>query len=254
MVFRRFMATLRETKPKIMSKKVLIVAANPATHPALHYPVGFWASEVFHPIEVFTRNSIAFTICSPEGGEVRMDPMSNPNDESGYSAWDTLSKKYIDDASFMKQFLNTAAINAVKTEEYDAIMVAGGQSPMFTFENATGLHSVFSDFYTSGKVAAALCHGVAVLNYAKDAKGAFLIKGKQATGFTNEEEEQANAAVNAKIMPWHIEDELNKKGARFKKAAPWTSFTVVDENLITGQQNMSGEETARRITERLQAL
>ncbi|GAA4281659.1 type 1 glutamine amidotransferase domain-containing protein [Gaetbulibacter aestuarii] len=234
-----------------MKKNVLIVVANPSEHPTLHYPVGFWASELFHPISVFNNSDIDWDIASPAGGQVIMDPMSNPNDSSQYSAWDALSKKFVDDAVFMKQLENTKSLDAINPDDYDAIMVAGGQSPMFTFEGAKNLHKLFLSFYESGKVAAALCHGVAVLNFITDASGQFLVANKQITGFTNAEEDQANAAVNAVVMPWRIEDELIKKGAIFKKSEAWKPFAIVDGNLITGQQNMSGEITAQKIVEQL---
>lgn len=236
-----------------MKKNVLIVVANPSTHPTLQYPVGFWASELFHPVEVFNQNDIEWQIVSPDGGKVMMDPLSNPNDESKYSEWDVLSKKYVDNPSFMQLLESTKAVSEVSVDQFDAIMVAGGQSPMFTFKEATELQKTFLDFYQKGKIAAALCHGVAVLNFIKNSDGSFLVAGKEVTGFTNEEEDQANAAVNAEVMPWRIEDELVKKGAAFKKSGAWQPFAIADGNLITGQQNMSGEATAKKIVELLSA-
>ncbi|MDC8004066.1 type 1 glutamine amidotransferase domain-containing protein [Aureisphaera galaxeae] len=235
-----------------MKKKVLIVVANPSIHPTLNYPVGFWASELFHPITVFQKEGISYDIVSPEGGKVILDPMSDPNDESGYSAWDQVSKQFIDEG-FMTTLESTTSISDINEADYDAIMVAGGQSPMFTFEDATQLHKTFETFYNQGKVASALCHGVSVLNYVKDSEGNDLATGKTVTGFTNEEEDAANAAVGTEVMPWRIEDALLAKNANFKKAEAWHPFAVADGNLVTGQQNMSGEVTAQKIVELLNA-
>ena len=66
---------------------------------------------------------------------------------------------------------------------FDAIVVAGGQAPMFTFDKATVLHARFAAFYEAGKIAAALCHGVAILRYAKLSNGQPLVRGKTVTGF-----------------------------------------------------------------------
>ncbi len=52
------------------------------------------------------------------------------------------------------------------SRKFDAIVVAGGQAPMFTFERRHELHKKFVEFYEAGKIAAALCHGVAILRYA----------------------------------------------------------------------------------------
>ena len=47
-----------------------------------------------------------------------------------------------------------------------------------------------------------------------------------------------------RIMPWRIEDELKKIGANYIQAGLWKGFAIRDGNLITGQQNFSGSETA----------
>lgn len=235
-----------------MKKKVLIVVANPSTHPTLDYPVGFWASELFHPIEVFDANDIEWQIASPDGGKVIMDPMSNPNDESQYSAWDVLSKKYVDDSKYMTLLEDTPSVSDLDVEDFDAIMVAGGQSPMFTYDTKKDLQESFLNFYKKGKIAAALCHGTAILNYIKQENGEYFVKDKKVTGFANAEEDQADAAMKTQVMPWRIEDELTKKGANFETAEAWQPYAISDGNLITGQQNMSGEVTAKLIVEKLQ--
>ena len=136
---------------------------------------------------------------------------------------------------------------------FDALVVAGGQAPMFTFDKATALHRKFVEFYEAGKVVAALCHGVAVLRYARLSNGAYLAAGKTVTGFANVEEDFADNAVRGMgllprdkhVMPWRIEDEMKRLGANYIQAGLWRSFAVRDGNLVMGQQNFSGAETAR---------
>jgi putative intracellular protease/amidase len=143
--------------------------------------------------------------------------------------------------------------------QFDAIIVAGGQAPMFTFEQATALHRKFVEFYEAGKIACALCHGVAILKYARLSNGEFLAKGKTVTGFANVEEDFADNAVwsygmlprDQHIMPWRIEDALKELGANYVQAGCWRGFAVRDGNLITGQQNFSGSETARLVIQAL---
>jgi len=79
-----------------------------------------------------------------------------------------------------------------------------------------------------------------------------LAKGKTVTGFANTEEDFADEAVwsmnlvpkDKHIMPWRIEDEVRKIGANYVQAGLWKGFAIRDGNLITGQQNFSGSETA----------
>jgi len=130
---------------------------------------------------------------------------------------------------------------------------------MFTFEKAIPLQRKFVEFHEAGKLAAALCHGVAILRYAKLASGEYLAKGKTVTGFANAEEDFADGAVwsmgllpkDKHVMPWRIEDELKKIGANYLQSGAWKGFAVRDGNLVTGQQNFSGAETARLVIETL---
>ena len=49
------------------------------------------------------------------------------------------------------------------------------------------------------------------------------------------------------VMPWRIEDELKKIDAIYVQAGLWAWFAIRDGNLITGQQNFSGSETAKAV-------
>ncbi|MEQ8927230.1 MAG: type 1 glutamine amidotransferase domain-containing protein [Fulvivirga sp.] len=235
-----------------MTKNILIIAANPTVSSTTGWPVGFWASEVTHPFHVFTSRGYKVEIASPKGGNLEMDAMSNPFDDSKYSDWDELSKKVLQDKAFKKLLTNTPSISEVNPDDYDAIIVAGGQAPMFNFESEITLHDFFSQFYESGKITSALCHGTAILRYAKHSNGYFIVEGKNVTGFTNGEEDDADQAAGTKVMPWRIEDELKKIGAQFVKSDNWKPNVVVDGNLVTGQQNMSGEELAKTIVKLLE--
>jgi putative intracellular protease/amidase len=143
-------------------------------------------------------------------------------------------------------------VSEIDIKRFDALLVAGGQAPMVTFEKAATLQRIFVDFYEAGKITAALCHGTAILRYAKLSDGQLLVKGKTVTGFANVEEDYADEAVwglgalpkGKHLMPWRIEDELRALGANYVQAGLWRGFAVRDGNLITGQQNFSGGETA----------
>ncbi|HBL25507.1 MAG TPA: type 1 glutamine amidotransferase domain-containing protein, partial [Acidobacteria bacterium] len=121
------------------------------------------------------------------------------------------------------------------------------------------LHRTFAAFFEAGKIACALCHGVAVLRYARLSNGELLAKGKTVTGFANVEEDFADEAVwgmgllprDRHVMPWRIEDELRRLGANYVQAGRWRGFAVRDGNLVTGQQNFSGGETARLLIQAL---
>lgn len=240
-------------------KRVAIVIANPATSTTTGWPVGFWWSELTHPYLAFADAGYEVAIFSPEGGRCTADGMSDPRDASGYSASDLVSMGFIATAKLAALVETTRPVSEIDVAQFDAIVVAGGQAPMFSFDKATALHAKFAEFYEAGKVASALCHGVAVLRYARLSNGELLAKGKTVTGFANVEEDFADRAVwemkllprDTHLMPWRIEDELGRLGANFTHAGLWRSFAIRDGNLITGQQNFSGGETAALVIEAL---
>lgn len=233
------------------SNSVLIVVANPGISTTLGWPVGFWASELIHPYDTLTKAGLQITIASPKGGKVELDGYSDPRDDSGYSKDDTLSLAYLYKPDFVKLLENTPQVSALNAVDFDAIIVAGGQSPMFSFRTEAPLQKLFMDFYNAGKPSAALCHGTCLLLELKNQDGSSLIRGMKMTGFANSEEDFADEVVGRKVMPFRIEDEARKLGAEFVSAPAFQPFAVRDGNLITGQQQHSGYEVARLVLESL---
>jgi putative intracellular protease/amidase len=230
-----------------MSRHILLIVANPSVSTTLGGSVGFWASELIHPYDEFTKAGCQVTIASPNGGKVEFDGLSDPRDASGYSKDDTLSLQYINQSEFMGLLENTPAIADLDLSNFDAIVVCGGQSPMFSFRQNSTLIKLFSDFYATGKPTAALCHGTCVLLEAKLSNGTYLIQGKTITGFANSEEDYADRVVGQKVMPFRIEDEAKKLGANFVTKEAFAPHAIRDGNLITGQQQNSGTETAKLV-------
>jgi putative intracellular protease/amidase len=217
--------------------------------------VGFWWSELTHPYYAFTEAGYEVEVFSPDGGACQADAMSDPRDASGYSATDLISMGFIATPALASLVESTRPVGDIDIRRFDAIVVAGGQAPMFTFARAEGLQRKFVEFYEAGKVAAALCHGVAILKFARLSNGELMAKGKTVTGFANVEEDFADNAVwsmgllprDRHVMPWRIEDSLREAGANFIQAGAWRGFAYRDGNLITGQQNFSGAETAHLV-------
>ena len=232
-------------------KRVLMVVANPSVATTTGWPVGFWASELTHAWLEFIEAGYEVDIASPNGGKVELDALSDPRDASGYSAHDLISLGFIHTPNLMALLDATKNLDEVNSRDYDAIVVAGGQSPMFTFPSQTRLHNLMAEFYESEKVTAALCHGTCALLYVKLSDGKPLIAGKTMTGFANSEEDFADSLVGQKLMPFRIEDEAKKLGANFISGGMFKEFAVRDGRLITGQQQYSGAATAKLVIQAL---
>jgi putative intracellular protease/amidase len=238
-------------------KRVAIVISNSAISTTTGWPVGFWWSELSHPYFAFAEAGFEIEIFSPEGGKCEPDAMSDPRDPSKYSSTDLISLGFISSPDHAPLIEKTAKVSDLIVSAFDAIVVAGGQGPMFTYEKSVDLQKKFVEFYEAGKVASCLCHGSSILRFAKLSNGEYLCKGKTVTGFANVEEDFADQAVwdygllsrDKHVMPWRIEDELKSLGANYIQAGLWKSFAVRDGNLVTGQQNFSGAETAKLVIE-----
>lgn len=237
-----------------MTKHILMLVSNPATSPVTGWPIGFWWAELSHAYDVFRNAGHKATIASPDGGEILADGYSDPDDESGYSADDTVSRAFKQDPEKMALLHDTPALADLDQGTFDAIFVVGGQGPMVTMIDDARTHKAVARFYEAGKVTAAVCHGTCVLLKTTLSNGDLLVKGKRWTGFANSEEEYAEQAVGMNIQPFWIETEARKLAdTKFEVAGPLEEFAIQDGLLITGQQQVSAAAAARKVNAALAA-
>lgn len=233
--------------------KILMIASNPAVSKQTGWPIGAWYAEVAHPYWSFTEAGYAVDIASPDGGELKFDSFSDPEDPSQYAAFDYVSLGFKKDPAKQALIKNTLKLSTVNANDYKAVFVCGGQGPMYTFVDNAELQKFFVDFYLTGKPAAAICHGTVILLKTKLPNGKFLVEGKKWTGFASAEEQYADNYVGMKIQPFRIEDEARKMpNSKFEVAAPFSAFAVQDGNLITGQQQNSGAAAAELVIAELE--
>lgn len=238
--------------PYARAKRILMIVANPAISPVTGWEVGFWAAELAHPWMEFTRAGYSVRLASPDGGRVAVDGYSDPRDPDGFSTHDVISLGFLTAPKFAALLENTPSLQELEVEDFDAVFVCGGQSPMITFRDNERLETFVVQAYEAGKVLALLCHGTCVLLRARLTDGRLLVEGKTWTGFANSEEEFAEKAVGRTIHPFRIETEARKiSGTNFITHNAFVPFAVRDGRLITGQQVDSGTETARLVIEAL---
>jgi putative intracellular protease/amidase len=232
-------------------RRVLLVVANPAVSTNNGWPVGFWAAELTHPYYELTERGVEVTIASPGGGKVEFDALSDPRDESRWSSEDLISMGFIHTPELMALLDNTPKLADLGWADYDALLVCGGQSPMFTFPDNRDLQHAVRTFYEAEKITGAFCHGVSALVNVRLSDGSYLVAGKTVTGFSNIEEDFGNTAAGVEIMPWRLEDTLRERGAHYIHGGLFKPFAVRDGRLITGQQQYSARLVAQRVIDML---
>lgn len=234
------------------SGRILLVASNSVNHPIAGFPLGVWGEEIAHSWLAFEAAGLGVDLASPRGGEVVIDAYSDPRNPNGGAQNDTITKTFLDRADLVSNLLKSAAVKDVSAKDYDAILLLGGLGPVITFRDNPDLQALFLSFHDSGKIAAALCHGTALLLDLHGADGRPFIAGRQVTGFTEAEEDVIDKNIGIpNFNPYRIDVEARKRGADFRSGPPYQPFVVTDGNLITGQQQQSTELIAKTIIEKL---
>ena len=235
---------LRPDKPK----RVLIVASNPAVSGQTGWPIGFWWSELTHPYWELTEHGYEVDVASPQGGDLKADPWSDPRDQSRYSADDLISLGFINSPEHAKLIESSKPLGDLDLSGYDAVLFIGGQAPMYTFYEDADLQRALAGVYESGRVAAVICHATCMLLRTRLSDGSLLVDGRTWTGFANSEERFADEYVGQRIQPFWIEDEARRlENTNFIVNGRFKPHAVRDANLITGQQQYSGTAAARLI-------
>lgn len=221
------------------TKNILMVLTSHAALGDTGEKTGFWVEEFAAPYYAFIDAGVSVTLASPAGGQPPIDPKSEMADFQTAS-----TQRYDADSQVQKRMANTAKLDTVNATDYDAVFYPGGHGPLWDLTNNTVSISLIENFIVANKPVAAVCHASAAFLNVKDSAGEFLVKGKAVTGFTNSEE----AAVQlTDVVPFLLEDELLKRGAKYQKVADWSAFAIQDGLLISGQNPASSELAAEKL-------
>ena len=232
-------------------RRILSIVSN--TTQLKGIPVGFFAEEMTRAFLMFTEAGHQVDLASPKGGEVMYDTHSDPRTPGGAYADDLISLGFAHHARFGAMLKQSMPISAVRVHDYDAVWVAGGGGPLLTFKDDVALHKLIAGFYDAGKIVALICHGSSLLLWTRLSNGRLLADGKQWTGFTDEEEEEVNAAFGMTLNEYTIQSEaVRMPGTRFLCRGANEPFAVRDGRLITGQQQYSSAITAELVLEALE--
>ncbi len=199
---------------------------------------GLWLEEFAAPYYVFKDAGVDVRLASPKGGQPPIDPKS---DLAGNQT--SAMKRFKGDEEAQKVFAHTEMLADMRAEDFDTVFYSGGHGPMWDLAESPDSIALLEAFYNAGKFIALVCHAPGVLRHVMF-EGKPLVKNKRVTGFTNSEEEEVKLT---KVVPFLVEDELIRLGARFEKAPNWQSFVVVDGHLITGQNPASSTAAAQAL-------
>ncbi|KAH8834764.1 class I glutamine amidotransferase-like protein [Flagelloscypha sp. PMI_526] len=223
-----------------MAPSVLFVLTSADTT-LLGKKTGWFLPEAAHPYYVLAPHT-SIDFAAPKGPNPPVDPTSVEMFKD-----DDESVKFLQDPIVKEKLENTKTLSEVKSSDYDAIFYVGGHGPVIDLASLPENAKLASEFFQSGKIVSAVCHGPAALVGAIDSSGQSIFKGKTFTGFSNVEDEQFQEDI-----PFLLEDKITTLGGSYAKADPWQAKVVVDGSLITGQNPASAVGVGEAILKALQ--
>lgn len=222
--------------------KVLAVLSGGYTDEENNYVTGWWAEELFAPVNELEKEGHSVGLASLLGGKPVVDPIS-------------LSKDYDPEGKYKKMYDSgiadkTTPLVDVKASDYDAIFIVGGHGAMFDLAHSDELHNMINIVYELGGIVSAVCHGPAPLIYTKTKDGQPLLQGLDVTGYPNDQEPDEVKG----LLPFSLEDELGRIG-NYSKNEDEDQFVVWgNERILTGRDPHSsqlfGRELAKALTRR----
>lgn len=222
-----------------MKEKILFVVTSHSELGDTGRKTGYWLSEVTHPWSVLGKE-FDIEVVTPHGGRPPVD---------GFDLSDEINRSFWDDPNWQDIMSATKTPDQVNPEEYRAVFYAGGHGAMWDFPDNERLAQIASRIYQNGGYVAAVCHGPAGLLNIKLDDGKNLIDGKHLDSFTNEEE-QLNGTFD--VVPFHLQSQLEDRGAVYDTMKPWSDHVVVDGRLVTGQNPQSALSLGKTLLALLQ--
>ena len=203
---------------------------------------GYELTELSRPYYVFQANGFDVDVASPLGGEPPVVIDTDDMKEFDYA--------FLNDELAQEKVTKSIALKDVNPDAYDAIFFVGGKGAMFDFPENKHIQSIVKNYYESGKVVGAVCHGPAALVNVTLDNGQPLLSNKTVSSFTNKEELLLIPEARD-IFPFLLQSKLEEKGAQFSEGSIYLNKVSRDGNLITGQNPWSTWEVAEAMIEQL---
>ncbi len=191
---------------------------------------GYELTELSRAYYVFKANGFDVDIASPLGGKPQVVIDDDDMGEFDFA--------FLNDSVAQYKTSYTIAMIDVIEEDYQAVFFVGGKGAMFDFPDNKAIQSIVRNYYQTGKVIGAVCHGPAALVNVILDNGRPLIENKKVSGFTNKEELLLIPDAKS-IFPFLLQDKLTAQGAQFNEGAMYLENMSHDKNLLTGQNPWS---------------
>lgn len=205
---------------------------------------GVYASEMTVPYYAFLDGGMGVDVASIKGGRIPVEPIS--------LRWPLRAaedKRFLKDKDFQRKVDASLSIDDVDFTKYDVIFLSGGWGAAYDLGFSETLGQKITEANAAGAVLGSVCHGALGFLKARDGDGKPLVEGRKMTAVTDKQVRE----LRISMTPQHPERELRAAGALYESAGAFrdmlASHVVVDGNIVTGQNQNDGAETAQRMME-----
>ncbi len=223
----------------LTGKKALIITTSHDTLGDTGKKIGVYASEMTVPYYRFIEAGMTVNLASIKGGRIPIEslslkyPLATPEDN-----------RFLNDKVFLEKVEHSMLIDEVDFTSYDIIFLSGGWGAAFDLGQSEVLGQKLTEANRENALIGSVCHGALGFVQAKTKDGEPLVKGRQITAVTDKQIRE----LRISSTPMHPETEMRKLGADFKNQTAFkdmfANLVVVDGNLVTGQNQNAGAETA----------
>ncbi|VDC03377.1 unnamed protein product [Peniophora sp. CBMAI 1063] len=208
-------------------------------------PAGWYLPEAAHPYYSFVDAGFNVDFAAPKG------PNPPVNDYSVEAYTDEECKRFLKDDVSVKKLATATALKDVDHSKYDAIFYVGGVGPVFDLPDDPVNIALANEFWRSGRIVSAVCHGPAALVNVTDADGKNIYAERVATAFSDVEEAALNFTAD---VPFAVETRIRERGGKYEKAPENFGVKVcIDGKLYTGQNPASAKALGDAIAKALKA-
>ncbi|WP_440764958.1 type 1 glutamine amidotransferase domain-containing protein [Natronorubrum sp. DTA7] len=214
---------------------------------------GYWGEECVEPLETLSDAGLEITVATPSGNPPEIDERSIDPEEVGEETAEHVREIHETDER-LNDPIPTARADA---EAYDAVVFPGGHGTEWDVNQDSDARRLLRDIVedeTGGK-ALVVCHAVGILAFARDSHGAFLVNGRDVTGFPNEWEEgivdENDCMPSGRKLPYWVEDEVNAAGGNWDAELEEETSVTVDGDLVTARGPGSSHAAGETLLEEL---
>ncbi|RQG90574.1 type 1 glutamine amidotransferase domain-containing protein [Natrarchaeobius chitinivorans] len=213
---------------------------------------GYWGEECVEPLEALSEAGVEITVATPSGGPPELDEQSIDPDEVGEETAEHVREVHETDDRLADP-IPTARADA---EAYDAVVFPGGHGTEWDVNQDSDARRLLRETIEGDGKALVVCHAVGILAFARDSHGAFIVNGRDVTGFPNEWEEdivdENDCMPSGRKLPYWVEDEVIAAGGDWDAELEEAESVTVDGDLITARGPESSTTAAETLLEEME--